>query len=404
MLTSQRLQLELSELRNKINAMANSDDFEADALEKLNAEYRMSEIRFQSALIQENEEQERTPDGDLDSEGFEIRELRDSISTSTYVSAALLDEPLYGREKELNEALKLYGAGVQMPLSALLSGKDRAELRAEMRAATDAPSDADVITNRILGRVFSSGDLTYLGCHFPSVAPGAANYPVLSAGVAPATADKDGAANQTASVITPNVLKPQRLTAEYLVRIEDLYVLKDMEDALRMDLSGAITEAMDKEGISGDGSDPDITGILEALTAPTAPSAVATFADYASARNKQVDGRYAKEQSDVKLLVGADTFSHAAGIYQTGSGVSAVLAMGNPRVSPHIPDAASNIQHGIASRSMGRCVAPLWPAVSLIRDNVSLANKGQVKLISILLWSFKLLDTAGYAQLSFKLA
>ena len=384
--------------------MANSNDFEADALEKLNGEYRMAEIRYQSAIIQESEEMERTPDGDIDGEQFEIRELRDSVSTSAYVSAALLEEPLSGREKELNDALKLYGAGVQMPLSALLSQRDRAELRAEMRAATEAPSDADVITNRILGRVFSSGDLTYLGCHFPSVAPGASNYPVLSAGVEPATADKDGAANQSAATLTPNILKPQRLTAEYLVRLEDLYVLKDMEDALRMDLAGAITEAMDKEGISGDGSDPDITGILEALTAPTTPSTEANFAAYASSRNKQVDGRYAKEQGDVRLLVGSETFAHAAGIYQTGSGVSAVAAMGNPRVSPHIPDPASNVQHAIASRSMGRCIAPLWPAVSLIRDNVSLASKGQVKLIAITLWSFKLLDTAGYAQLSFKLA
>ena len=263
MLTSQRIQLEQSQLRNKINAMANSDDFNADELESLNAEYRNAEVRYQSALIQENSELEQTPDGDIDSEQFEIRELRDNVSTSAYVSAALLDEPLSGREKELNHALKLYGAGVQMPLSALLSERDRTELRAEMRAATDAPSDADLITNRILGRVFSSGDLTYLGCHFPSVPAGASNFPVLTAGVEPATEDKDGAANQTAATLTPNVLKPQRLTAEYLTRIEDLYTLRDMEDALRMDLSGAIIEAMDDEGISADGSNPDIEGILQ---------------------------------------------------------------------------------------------------------------------------------------------
>ena len=177
-----------------------------------------------------------------------------------------------------------------------------------------------------------------------------------------------------------------------------------MENALRMDLSGALQEAMDKEGISADGSDPDITGILQALTDPTAPSAVATFADYAASRNKQVDGRYAHSGDDVKLLLGPDTFQHAAGVYQTGSGVSAISAMGNPRVSPHIPDPASNVQHAIASRSMGRCVAPMWPSVSLIRDEISLASKGQIKLVMIALWSFKLLDTSGYAQLSFKLA
>ena len=185
---------------------------------------------------------------------------------------------------------------------------------------------------------------------------------------------------------------------------EDLNVLRGMEDALRVDLAGAIMEAMDSEGISADGSDPDITGLLEALTAPTTPTAEAAFADYAGARYSQVDGRYAHTQDDVRILVGAKTYEHAGGVYQSGSGVSAINAMGNPRVSPHIPDSASNVQHAIASRSMGRCVAPLWPSVSLIRDNISVSSNGQVKLVAITLWSFKLLDTNGYAQLSFKLA
>ena len=401
MLTSQRLQLELSEMRNKINKMSHSDEYNVDELEGLNTQYRQAEVRYQSAIIEEAEETERAPDGDIDSQKLEIRELRDNVQVAKYISAALLDEPLAGRERELNAALQLRGAGmIEMPWSALLSDGDRLQLR----AATEAPATGDVMTNRILGRVFSTGALSYLGVSFPSVPAGASNYPVLSAGVAPETADKAGVANQTAATLTPNVLKPQRLTSEYLVSIEDLYVLAEMEDALRMDLAGAMVEAMDKEGISGDGTNPDITGILHALTAPTAPTTEATFADYAGARNRQVDGRYAHNADDVRLLLGSDTFAHAAGIYQTGSGVSAISAMGNPRVSAHIPDTASNRQHAIASRSMGRCVAPMWPSISLIRDNVSNARKGQITLVAIALWSFKLLDTGGYAELTFKIA
>ena len=188
MLASQRMQLELSELRNKINAMANADDFEVDALESLNTQYRQAEVRYQSAVIEEDVEQESTPDGDVDGEQLEIRELRDNVRTAAYVHSALTGEPLGGREAELNQALKLYGAGVQMPWAALLSDSARLELR----AATEAPDTADVVTNRVLGRVFASGALQYLGVHFPSVAPGASNFPVLSAGVSPATMDKEG--------------------------------------------------------------------------------------------------------------------------------------------------------------------------------------------------------------------
>ena len=204
MLTSQRMQLELSELRNKINAMANSDDYEVDALESLNGEYRKAEVRFQAALIEEASEEEHAPDGDVDGETLEIRELRHNVQTAAYVTAALLQEPLTGREKELNEALQLRGAGhIEMPWAALLSDNDRLQLR----AATEAPDTSDVVTNRILGRVFASGALQYLGVSFPTVPPGASNFPVLSAGVAPATADKEGAANQTAATLTPNIFE-----------------------------------------------------------------------------------------------------------------------------------------------------------------------------------------------------
>ena len=341
-------------------------------MEGLNTKYRNTEIRFQSALIQEAAEKEESPDSDVDGEIFEIRELRHNVNTTAYIYAALQDQPLEGREKELNDALKLAGAGTVMPMAALLSNEDRLELR----AATNAPSDSDVIVQQILGRVFAGGALAHLGVSFPAVPTGASNYPVISAGVVPATADKGGAANQTAASITANKLDPKRLTAEYLVRIEDIMTLRNMEDAMRMDLAGALTEAADKEGIIADGSDPDITGFDTALTAASDPAAESTFSDYASARPGMVDGRYAMSAEGVRLVVGAATYAHAATKFQTGSG-QAALSMLNARVSPFVAAPASDIQRAFASRSMGRAVAPMWPSVSLIRDNVSRFQQGR---------------------------
>ena len=121
---------------------------------------------------------------------------------------------------------------------------------------------------------------------------GSSNYPVLSAGVSPANAAGSGAANQTAATLTANVLDPTRLTAEYLIRYEDLNKFRMMEEALRNDLQGAMTEAADAQIIAGDGTSPNVSGFGNALTAPDNPSAVADFAAYASTRAKQVDGRY----------------------------------------------------------------------------------------------------------------
>lgn len=399
MLKSQKLQLEMSDKRQEINALQSQDEFEIDDLNGLNQDYRNLEVRYQSALIEEAAEQEATPTDDLDGEGKEVRRLEQGVEVRRYIEAALNEFPLTGAEKELEDALGIVGVGTQIPWAALISPEERVE----MRAATTAPSDSDVVVSQILGRVFAGGAGAYLGVRYPAVPVGASNYPVLTGGVAPANAEGGAAADETASTISANVLDPIRLTASYRVRYEDINKLRLLEEALRTDLAGAMTEAADKQVIAGDGTAPNVSGFVHALTAPDDPSAVATFADYASARAALVDGRYAQSEDDAKVLVGANTYAHAAAIYQSGSGTSALSRL-MPRVSPHIAAPASNIQAAYACRSMGRAVAPMWPSISLIRDNVSQASKGEILLTAIALWNFKVLDTSGYAALKFKLA
>ena len=399
MLKSQKLQLDMSERRQAINAMSAQEEYEIDALDALNSEYRNLEIRFQSALIEEAAEAEAMPTDDLDSEGREVRHLEEGVEVRHYLEAALNDFPLTGKEAELQSALGLAGVGTQVPWIALLSP----EQRVEVRAATTAPSDSDVVIAHVLGRVFASGAGAYLGVSFPSVPVGAANYPVLSAGVSPANAEGSAAADQTAATLTANTLDPMRLTAEYLIRYEDVNKFRMMEEALRADLQGAMTEAADAQIIAGDGTSPNVSGFGNALTAPDNPSDVADFAAYASTRAKQVDGRYAQSEDGVKVLVGAATYRHAAALYQSGSGVSALSRL-MPKVSPHVPAAESNIQAAYACRSMNRAVAPMWPSISLIRDSVSGSAKGEIRIVAIAMWNFQILDASGYAALKYKIA
>ena len=135
MLKSQKLQLDMSEKRQAINAMSAQEEYEIDALDGLNSEYRNLEIRFQSALIEEAAEAEATPTSDLDSEGREVRHLEEGVEVRHYLEAALNDYPLDGKEAELQSALGLAGVGTQVPWIALLSP----EQRVEVRAATTAP-------------------------------------------------------------------------------------------------------------------------------------------------------------------------------------------------------------------------------------------------------------------------
>ena len=399
MLKSQKLQLEMSDKRKAINEMSQSENFNVDELDALNKEYLEMEVKYSSALISEAEEYRATPTDDLDAEGKEQRGIEARISVANYVSAAVEGRELDGAEAEYNASRNLTGIGVQTPWEALLDAKERVHLY----AATTSPETAEVNQQEVLERVFANGAAAYLGVRMQSVAVGAENYPVINKGVKPVNTEAGGSADQTAATLTPNLLNPIRLTAEYLVRYEDTYKFKMMEEALRTDLGGAMSEAMDLAIVSGNGTAPNVSGFLKALTAPDDPTAVAKFEDYASARAGEVDGRYAQSEDDVKVLVGAETYRHAAGIYQAGSGTSALSRL-MPMVSPHIPAPASNIQKAIACKRAGRAVAPMWPSIGLIQDTVSGAGEGQITITAIALWNFQVLDTDAYAQLKFKLA
>ena len=69
-----------------------------------------------------------------------------------------------------------------------------------------------------------------------------------------------------------------------------------------------------------------------------------------------------------------------AGFSKTGSGASALEKLGG-RVSAHIPEAPGTgetdegIQVAVASRAMGRAVAPTWPAIALVVDRITGAKE-----------------------------
>ena len=113
--------------------------------------------------------------------------------------------------------------------------------------------------------------------------------------------------------------------------------------------------------------------------------------------------------ADVALVVGVDTYVHASGIFQTGSGASALEKLGG-RVSAHIPEAPGTgetdegIQVAVASRAMGRAVAPTWPAIALVVDRITGAKNGEILITGTSLWNFSVLDTEAFKVVKFKVA
>ena len=222
---------------------------------------------------------------------------------------------------------------------------------------------------------------------------------------------KDGAKDAEAAAFTGQTLSPVRLTARYLFRVEDMAVFPGLEDVLRRDLRRQMSDEMDNQIVNGDGTAPNVSGLLAELSDPTAPTAVVTYDSYVSTWAGLVDGETAFGLSDIAGVIGATTFAKVASTFRNGANVSADAYVRQQtagiRVSSRIPAAASNVQQAIASRNSypgSNAVAPIWRAFDLIRDNVTNAAKGQIAITALALWNFKVLREAAWKQIAFKIA
>ena len=416
MLKSQKIELRRSEIRQRLNEISGlegeafTDAIKAESAE-LEREFSGLDTQYRAALIAEGGDGETTTETtETESrEAAELRTLTDGVMLGSYLSTALGGGSLEGRERELNSHIGLDDSVI--PFAAIAP---RVEQRAEHRAdaITPAPATTGVASQSIIERVFASTAAAFLNVDLPTVGVGVANFPVLTSGAAGSTVDKDAAVDAQAATFTPNTLNPTRLQASYLFRREDRAILAGMEDALRADLSGALGEALDKVIIAGQAANPTIPGFLgTGLAAPNPlPAVVADFAAYVSSTAGQIDGRYANSAGDVRLLVGPNTISHMHSLFQAGSGESAASYLarlfGGLRVSAHVPAKTNaNVQGAVVARGSQRAaVAPVWEGVALIRDEVTKAAKGQLKLTVVMLYSFAIVRAAQFARVAFKLA
>ena len=159
--------------------------------------------------------------------------------------------------------------------------------------------------------MFAGGTSAYLGVRMDTVEAGAASYFVLgSPSAIPTTLAAGAVKDAEAAALTGIVCSPHRLSAGYVLRREDLARSMRLEDALRMDLSAALTEALDKAVLNGDGA---VDGLLDEIAVPaTASATVAVMGDFVAASASAVDGRYARSLLSVRTLVGPGAYKLAA--------------------------------------------------------------------------------------------
>ena len=117
----------------------------------------------------------------------------------------------------------------------------------------------------------------------------------------------------------------------------------------------------------------------------------------------RVDGRYAGDYPDLRVVLGSDTFAHADNTYRASESDISALArlrskVAGVRVSGHVPAVTNAFrQNNLVRLGLRRdMVAAIWENVAIIPDEVTLAANGQIKLTAVMLYAVKLLRAGGF--------
>lgn len=332
----------------------------------------------------------------LSAEQREYRRLSDAFSVVDVLRGVLKDKPANGATAELQTEFRM--ASDHVPIELLARAMPHVEKRAVSPAPGQAPA-ADVVTG---GPVFAMGDAAFLQITSPVVESGQANTILLTSKPTVGGPHSDStAAASTTGVFTAEAQKPQRLTAEMSGRRTDWVLSPSAEMLIRAALGEALSEAYDAQVVSQIETDV-------ARVDATAAGTVDTLLKRLIMDN--VDGSFAADEMDVRVLMGTSIFAFAGSKFRGATGdISALQAMrassGGIRASAHIAAAQASKQDCIVRRGMRPdFVAPVWRGVRLIVDEYTKKSEGEIEITAEMLAAFKTVRTDGFKRIQVQTA
>ena len=353
-------------------------------MEEAKAAVAAAQTDLQTAAQAEPEVQERRQDNPA---GAELRALEERANVGELYDSILSHGQPHGAMAELQQHLGLQAN--QIPLS-LITGF-------EERAVTPAPGQVGQNQQGIIAYVFPQSAASFLGVDQPTVPVGEAVYTVLSSELAVGTPAEGAAQDSSTGAFQASVLTPQRLQSSLFYSIEDRARFSGMDAALRENLSAGLADGLDKEILSG------TNGLFSGTNLPNNNvTANDSFDSYLSNLVwNQIDGRYASMASDLSMVMGAATYKDLGQTYRMTtvdrSALDRIMELvSGVRVSAHVPGPSTNRQNVVIKRGGSTsAIAPLWEGVTIIADEVTLADKGQIKITAVMLFAVKVLRTAG---------
>ena len=400
MTNKQKIELRLSEVRSRLNEISGceganfTDEIRTEA-DKLKTEFSDLETRHQAAILAEPDPDQRGPEdnGWPDAEEREIRHLHSKVSLASYLIAAIEKRAVSGAEAEFCSA---HGVGLdQVPLDALIGPEEIRQQ--EERAVTGAPSTTVISKPRpTIPPVFNDTIAARLGVRIVQVGSGVSAFPVIATAPASAAAfaAKSTAADAAAGSVTVATRSPVRLPARVTITEEDRAVLPSIENDFRMALRDRIMDVFDAQVLAGNGTSPNLTGLLQAATSVTADSTVISKTAWLAALTGLVDGTHANSLQDVVMVIGSETYSKLASVYFTYPDSDSLIDHTMRKVqrlivSDQLPAKASNAQRALvvktAKRERRPIEVPVWKNLSFVVDPYTRSAEGEIHITAFLL-------------------
>ena len=412
---SVQLAIRASEIKSEINSL-DPGDGSLEKRRELHASLNTVESEYRGALTTEAEAEAGAPDvHGLTGEEREFRQLETKAELRQAFRSVMNGDPLTGAEKEIQEHRGLSGHALPWDLVAARSSP-RTEDRAD--AVSGAPADSHLQQHPILGRVFARSATATLGVAMPMVATGEQNYPTITTSDSAVILAKDAAEGDAADAgIVAHTIESTRLQRSYLYRREDQAVLGGLEEALRADLSQAVTDLLDRQVLAGDGTTgAEFSGFLATaanggLADRSDTPARVTFALAAAEAARGIDGKYAGGLGECAIVVGDDTARDLASKFQNNDSEAALAYMSRTTMktmaSANVPSPTGMFQEGIIAR-MGAAgansICPVWDSLFLVRDEITGRKSGQIGLTIGMLAGFAILRASGFDRLKFKVS
>ena len=329
------------------------------------------------------------------------RELAQRVELRNYLSRFAEGKAVEGAEAELNQGLKLNGE-THVPLAALDPGPE-ARADAEPPTGTSAP-DTQYTTGAIVRRVFARTNVGFLGVPSPSVGLGVALYPILASTATAAMKAANAGQDAGAYTLSTKLIKPSRATARFLFNMEnDALIGPQLEAALRDDLRGQIGALRDAQILGGNGTAPNLNGVVTQLTAATAATAAATAESFRDIVLDSLDNVFVQSEGDVRVLLRLQSYRAGRKLYmdttKTIDAIQALRNLGASVASTTLLAAESGEAKNDMAVSTGNpagAVAPVWNALTVIRDPYTNASKAQTALTVHALFGFDFLRTDGW--------